>query len=231
MKRLMVVFAAAAWLLSCPASASADTMTLLFNGAYYGKYGIIDQLQFDGKASVSAAGGFDIDLLNADGVLFETLAFCVELEQYISGQSPPPLYAMRDLQKMLDVKPGIFQAAWLFNEYAAVANTFEKSAALQMAIWKAVYGDRLIYEKVKNTEIWTAYQTYSSNVPAAFTPEMQLELESLFDVAHHGEYQDLIAFRPKSVDDNDPVPEPGTILLFGAGVLALAAFRKIQALS
>ncbi len=180
--------------------------------------------KFGNVTSVGSAGEFQ--LIVGEGIdAFDTVGYCVELEE---GISIPGTYNVT--LKSVDFRPNGQDAAWLMNEYAyglgnvpvdAIINEMDAKAALQLAIWDTVYGDNFTVLSDTADSIKTLYTSYIKGLAAAGAYDT--DFADNFSVAHQKGYQDLMIYKP---DTSGAVPEPGTILLMGCGLLCLGLIRK-----
>ncbi len=112
------------------------------------------------------------------------------------------------------------EAAWLMNNTEGTgADSF---AAVQLVIWKLLYGDNFSYDTLSvDSTINNLYTTYlalaQSNSYSGTGYSVALLLNSSNNPSSG---QDLLVNAPA------PVPEPTTILLLGSGLIGLASFRR-----
>jgi len=183
-----------------------------------------------------------------DGTTFE--AYCVDFDTSVFGPTlpdPPGTYdATRgDMSAWVDgsglPSSGSGQrAAWLYNEFAT---TFDPDAtsdlgkrqrsALQMAIWNGLYdsdftvadnglASNTVYFIEDNHALTALADTYLAALLAAGPLVGSSDAAWLKLSANGVDAQDFIG--PTSV------PEPASVLLLGAGMAALAAFRSRKSL-
>ena len=124
------------------------------------------------------------------------------------------------------------KAAWLFNTYAPGINgavsdldSRQNAAALQVAIWEAIYDttDNLadgFFRLNSAGNIATKAMGYLTSLYSA----TNYDEGSWFKANGVGAGQDLIL----GPSNAPPIPEPGTLLLFGLGLAGLAHMRTRQ---
>ena len=156
-------------------------------------------------------------------------SYCVDLQHYeVAGANQVTLGHMSDWNNVASpahASLGGGAASWLYNEYALSAVGHQSSeAALSLAIWNSLYDDD--HTVSGGTGFWVTslsdpnYATLADGMLAALALTTDplpnnVWLQTL-DVAGAHYAQDFIA----------PVPEPGTVLLLGSGLAALAAVRR-----
>ncbi len=136
-------------------------------------------------------------------------AFCVDLDSYIAQST-------YDIASML--QPVTAEIAWLMDTYSSPSLTTLQNAALQSAIWKVLYGDD--FELTGSSDVITTYNNYLYALESAIIDtDYLMSNYSIVNIAGH---QNLLVQNSSSA----PVPEPATMLLFGAGLLGLAGIGR-----
>ena len=193
-------------------------------------------------------------------------AFCVDFSSSILDAPPPAVYNA-DLDTMtawqdghtpepLEANGSGQRAAWLYNEYVPQLAALPEDptldslgrlqrAALQMAIWNALYDDD--FTVTQNSQ--ANNHTYMVDNPLSTVDNdvMLLANQYLQGIAGIGGLEhagasvdaaDAAWLKLRYLDGTDaqdligpvaatqPVPEPSAALLLGMGVLSLAAFRS-----
>ena len=108
------------------------------------------------------------------------------------------------------------RAAWLCNTFGVGGSSAER-VALNVAIWKASYGDRFNYVDGLDPIAQTAYDDYIAAYGLGHEADNYRWLDNAYD-DQRDRRQDFIT---------PPVPEPGTIMLFGSALLGSGlVFRR-----
>ena len=104
------------------------------------------------------------------------------------------------------------KVAWLYDNHYENANSAIKSAAFQLALWTIVNGVTV------------------NSAPHAVISAMTTMLSGLGSISNSALY-DIFVFTPQSgqvLIGVKPVPEPGSLMLLGLGVLGAGAVRRIR---
>lgn len=197
---------------------AAQAANLEFVGAVSGKSKAVT-INYNGDSMNVNAGALGIKV--DGGSIIE--AYCVDLEHSIQAGWDWDVNILS-----FDSHPAT--AANLIKAKNLLASTYfgvdtdNKGAALQLAVWDALYdgGDGLntgVFEATVSGGLATAY---NSIVTTANTPTENINdyIFTYYEATSHGQYgkkyQDLVSL--------EPVPEPATMVLLGG--MALAALRK-----
>lgn len=201
--------AIAAALLSIARPASAELISFNGTGRHLSNISISVGSQ---TASVSA-GELNWTWLNGDLAGESLVSYCVDASTYLQGQQWVDL---EDTSTLGSSQAGA-RVAYLFNTFAATVTSNLQAAALQLAIWEALYdsGQDLAGGIFKLNTINSALHA-QTNAYLAQMYASNLNDSAITTWLNTGKGQDQVTRR---------VPEPSTLLLM-AGAALFAARRK-----
>jgi len=137
-------------------------------------------------------------------------AFCVDLDSDIYKDRTYTIETM--------LQPAPIEVAWLMDTYSSPTASSVSGAALQSGIWEVLYADKFnLTGPLGVTELYDAYMVALGDA----TIETDYLLSNYSVVSING-YQNLLVQNSSSA----PVPEPTTMLLFGAGLIGLAGVGR-----
>lgn len=180
------------------------------------------------SANISVIDGSDLPL--ATGARFE--AYCVDLDHYAWGGSTVGV-TIADLAAWhMGTRPAAGYAAgtyasYLLNAFQATAFSVEQKSALQIALWEVLYEGATTwnvttgsarFETPENPDTIAIATGMLAAIPQGLSEAHAGWLQTAFDGAHDRSTQDF---------GYGTVPEPGSMLLLGTGLIGLAgAIRR-----
>lgn len=196
---------------------SAQAATLYVDGLVPGKHDDV-KIKWNGDAKNVNAGPFlgRID----SSPQFEM--YCVDLAHVVS---PPSDYEV-DVLGVLPLSNGIL-AGKLFNLYSGGVDNGTKGAALQMAIWDAVYdgGDGFTSGNFIHNGVSSSILTLGASYLSGALSSTDTGSATFFRATSHpnGRNQNMIADIQWG---GEPVPEPATMAALAVGISGIARRRK-----
>lgn len=204
----------------------ANAYTLTYNGLNYGQsvsvsYGTTNLNTFAGQINLSFTGPAGTPA----GYATTFNAYCAELENTLQTPMDIALRSTNDLTRNgISPNTGV-KAAWLFNNYGSGVNSNLKGAALQIAIWEALYDSSSdlvggYFKLLTNDAALTSQvNTYLTGLQTSFSASSG----TWFQAINPASSQDMIG----PAGPGGIVPEPGIVsLLAGSSLSSLCLLRR-----
>jgi hypothetical protein len=146
-----------------------------------------------------------------------TISYCVDLHQSVGNGNKYEV----DLQSAVAKGDNYRNAAWLMNQFSPTANTADKKAGLQVAIWEAVYDSATSVDL--DSGRFSVQSTGSTTYANAKSYLDALALVTDFS-AVPGLDRYMVAYSAKKQDQLIATPIPTAVWLFGSGLIGLLGF-------
>lgn len=233
MKKALLLAGLAVLLL--PLAAAADTVDVTALGGPGVTINLVGGTALFNPSIGTVAEGFQLHF-NPSGST--VLGFCVDLSHYIN----PPVYGLGYSVSPLstwgtpsgDPTPGYPQyalagraAAWLLSTYTAqVGGDSTKIGGLQIAIWEALYEAPAVGGGIPSFEVGSGNISFTGDGAAL------AYAQTLLDALQKADFRSSDATWVRTANDGSYnqdfayVPEPGTLLLMGTGLLGLCGFAR-----
>lgn len=207
----------------------SNAYTLTFNGVNYGQnvnvtYGSTTSTFFAGQINMSFTGGAGTPA----GYAQTFNAYCANIQNSLQSPMDVALRSTDDLTRNSISPNSGKKAAWLFNNYGGTIDSNTKGAALQIAIWEALYdsssnlSDGYFKLNTSDAALTSQVNTYLTGLQNNYSATTA----TWFQPTNPSNSQDLIG-QASSI-----VPEPGLLSLFagtsmsGLMLLSRRRYRK-----
>lgn len=194
-----------------------DIVTI--NGPISGSY-YAGQITWDWSAPVP--NGFDPSIVT----------YCVDIQHELTNIQTVSVSDTNDPDFNTSAVDGGGKSAWLVNTYASTVTSDVQAAALQVAIWEALYDNSYnLTGGIFSIDITNTAYTGMTEAMKIYT-QANTYLDGLFSGnAPNGQYYTSVAAwlhatsQPGGGQDQIATPEPTTLALLGLGGL-MAGFRR-----
>lgn len=212
----------------------ANAYTLTYNGLNYGQsisisYGSTNLNCFAGQINMSFTGSAG----TPTGYATTFNAYCVELENNLQSPMEVALRSTNDLTRNGNSPNSGLKAAWLYNTYGSSINSNTKGAALQIAIWEALYDSSADlaggYFKLLTNDsgLTTQVNTYLTGLQNNYSATTA----TWFQAINPASSQDLLGPAGPGSGGSGAVPEPGIVsLLAGSSLSGFCLLRRKSSL-
>jgi hypothetical protein len=208
---LTTIFITTLTLLIFSGAVLAAKMDVSYNGLYDVDY------FYKGKERSSKATEFGITL-NGDGFNnFNTIGYCVNLDSTIKEITYDTKLNIID-----ENSDNYIYAAWIMDQFAdGATGDKERTAGLQLAIWKSVY-DSMFENRTKGKvgEYYAAYSPKRDRDGIMFS-----SLNHVYAITSYDDCTDAQNLLIR-LNKTCPVPVPAALLLFGSGLGFLLVTRR-----
>lgn len=215
MKKVLIL--ATCFVILIAGAALADTLTL---GNHYTNIAFVE----NGVPTALGGGSFDPAKWNGTNLNF---SYCVDLGHYISLNGTyrnASVTSTGVINGMSNPINNAGQVAWLLDHYGTGGNGFQ-AYALQAAIWHVIYDTN------------TSGHEYGIRDTPGTSDDAAVALYNNMLLALGSNTSDLSRYlwiTPDRINKNvqgqvasvNPVPEPGTMMLLGSGLIGLAAWGR-----
>jgi hypothetical protein len=224
-KSALVVLAASLTFTAVSAHADSFTTGGVYSGSVPGNSSAGElTFSFDGSTESGGGGNFtgSTGVVNGKPVAF-TDVFCVDLlDQITTSTTYNATYSTSGVINGKTVN-NAGEIAWLISNLAPSATTQAENEGLQAAIWEVEYGSSFsLILQDNSSAIDSAYAsdlTALGSKTAAVNSVLWVSPEN----SNGSNSQGQVIYDPSTTS---PVPEPGTLCLFGTGLLGLSGLVR-----